>query len=153
MFRFRHKEYRLNLVLCCAAMSLLPLFRSTSICGYHTSRAIFYSVGAVICQTLSLCQSLTTRSESPTTVGRNFELVTVRTLKEYGFDVKACGGPKDRGVDFRGVWRLANYPELSVVGQCKRYKIRLGPRYVRELEGVLSHEHENTLGLLVTELG
>ena len=84
--------------------------------------------------------------------GRHFEAVVVQSLKKYSFDVAVCGGPKDRGIDFRGVWLLKSSP-VRVIGQCRRYKRRLGPKHVRELEGTLTHEVKGTLGIIVTECG
>lgn len=121
--------------------------RSSVLC---TSPSTIGNVWGGVCNIL-LRQSLATKS--PVRVGKNFEKVSVQVLKKYGFSISHCGGPKDRGVDFRGQWKLANYEPFSVVGQCKKFKRRLGPRFIREMEGVLSHEHENCLGLLVTELG
>ena len=84
--------------------------------------------------------------------GRYFEQVVAQSLKKYSFDVTHCGGPRDRGIDFRGAWLLKSSP-VRVIGQCRRYKRRLGPKHVRELEGTLSHEVEGTLGLIVSESG
>ena len=92
--------------------------------------------------------SLTSKQE----YGRQFEEAVVRSLKRFSFDVAVCGGPKDRGVDFRGVWLLRSSP-VRVIGQCRRYKKRLGPRHVRELVGTLTHEPKGTVGFLVTENG
>ncbi|KAL9963803.1 hypothetical protein ACROYT_G027348 [Oculina patagonica] len=92
--------------------------------------------------------SSTTKQE----FGRHFEAVVVQSLRKYSFDVAVCGGPKDRGIDFRGVWRL-KASSVRVIGQCKRYKRRLGPKHVRELEGTLTHEAKGTLGIIVTECG
>ena len=85
-------------------------------------------------------------------VGRHFEKATVQALRRLAFDLSMCGGPKDKGVDFRGTWRLQSSC-VPVVGQCKKYRKRLGPRHVRELEGALGRESGNTLGILVSEKG
>ena len=84
--------------------------------------------------------------------GRHFEELVVQSLRKYSFDVAACGGPKDRGIDFRGVW-LLKASSVPVIGQCRRYKKRLGPKHVRELSGTLAHEAKGTLGIIVTECG
>lgn len=94
------------------------------------------------------CHSSTTRQE----FGRYFEQVVAQCLKKYSFDVAVCGGPKDRGIDFRGVW-LLKASAVRVIGQCRRYKRRLGPKHVRELEGTLSHEVKGALGIMVSESG
>ena len=91
-------------------------------------------------------------STSRQELGRQFEEVVVKSLRKLSLDVAACGGPRDRGIDFRGIWRL-NSCSMRVVGQCKRYKKRMGPRHVRELEGSLAHEVKETLGIIVSESG
>lgn len=92
--------------------------------------------------------SFTSRQE----FGRQFEEIVVQSLRKLSVDVAACGGPKDRGIDFRGVWRLKS-SSMRVIGQCKRYKKRLGPKHIRELEGSLTHEVKETLGIIVSESG
>ena len=43
---------------------------------------------------------------------------------------------------------------IPVIGQCKLLKLRIGPKYVRELEGTISHEtNPAVLGLFATKLG
>jgi len=84
--------------------------------------------------------------------GRHFEELVVQSLRKYSFDVAVCGGPKDRGIDFRGVW-LLKASSVPVIGQCRRHKKRLGPKHVRELVGTLTHEAKGTLGIIVTECG
>lgn len=96
----------------------------------------------------SRCHSSITRQD----FGRYFEQVVAESLKKYSFDVTACGGPRDRGIDFRGAWLLKSSP-VRVIGQCRRHKRRLGPKHVRELEGSLSHEVKGTLGIIVSESG
>lgn len=96
---------------------------------------------------LKTCSS-TSRQE----FGRHFEEIVVQSLKKLYVDVAACGGPRDRGIDFRGVWRLKS-SSMRVIGQCKRYKKRLGPKHIRELEGSLTHEVKETLGIIVSESG
>ena len=100
-------------------------------------------------------QGLFLRSYASTTrqeFGRQFEEIVAQSLRRFSFDVAVCGGPKDRGIDFRGVWSLKS-SSVRVIGQCRRYKKRLGPRHVRELEGTLTHEVKGTLGIIVTECG
>lgn len=92
------------------------------------------------------------RSYSAVSLGKHFEKMAVAALTRHSFDVYVCGGPKDKGVDFRGKWRLKDLC-VPVVGQCRKYKKRLGPRHVREMEGVLGRESEDTLGILVSSQG
>lgn len=92
------------------------------------------------------------RSVSNWTLGNSFELFTVQSLKKHRMDLLFCGGPGDRGVDFRGVWSLKSC-QVNILGQCKCYKRKLGPAHFRELEGTLSHEQHTTLGMLVTNVG
>ncbi|XP_068732703.1 uncharacterized protein [Montipora capricornis] len=91
-------------------------------------------------------------STSRQQLGRQFEEIVVENLRKFSLDVAACGGARDRGIDFRGIWRLKSC-SVRVIGQCKRFRKRLGPRFVRELEGSLTHEAKNTLGIIVSESG
>lgn len=95
-----------------------------------------------------LFYSSTTRQE----FGRQFEEIAAESLRKFSFDVAVCGGPKDRGIDFKGFWRLKSM-SVPIIGQCRRYKRRLGPKHVRELEGTLTHEVNGTLGIIVSESG
>jgi len=92
------------------------------------------------------------RSASNSSSGHNFELLAVQSLRKNRMDVWKCGGPGDRGVDFRGVWTLQER-QVNILGQCKCYKRKLGPVHFRELEGTLSHEVQSTLGIIVTNIG
>ena len=118
------------------------------------SRRILHKC-AILHGICSFPENLYLRSYSSTTrqeFGRQFEEIVAQCLRKFSFDVTVCGGPKDRGIDFRGVWLLKSSP-VRVIGQCKRYKKRLGPKHVRELEGTLAHEVKGTLGIIVTERG
>ncbi|KAF4581683.1 hypothetical protein EYR40_002695 [Pleurotus pulmonarius] len=65
-------------------------------------------------------------------------------------DLHRVGGKDDGGVDLIGWWKLPHFPldptaatlpdRIRVVAQCKAEKKKIGPKYIRELEGVL-HEH------------
>ncbi|KIM36686.1 hypothetical protein M413DRAFT_449027 [Hebeloma cylindrosporum] len=84
--------------------------------------------------------------------GNAFEERSLRLLEQtMSMSLKRVGGKEDGGIDLVGWWWL---PELSsnaseprsnskgrrrirVVGQCKAEKKKLGPNYVRELEGVI----------------
>jgi hypothetical protein len=58
------------------------------------------------------------------------------------------GGAGDGGVDLRGWWTIPKLGSTSmsegrrlrVLGQCKAERKALGPRVVRELEGVMAHQ-------------
>ncbi|KZV94502.1 hypothetical protein EXIGLDRAFT_611656 [Exidia glandulosa HHB12029] len=91
------------------------------------------------------------------------------------------GGKSDGGIDLQGWWWLpptvpdaapvlaTGWPDdplrrrLRVLGQCKAERIKLGPHYVREMEGVMlalnaehaaaSHGHPAAVALLVSESG
>lgn len=91
------------------------------------------------------------------------------------------GGKSDGGVDLQGWWWLPPAPSstaptiatgwqqdplrrrLRVLGQCKAERMKLGPHYVREMEGVMlaldsehmgdEHGHPGSVALLVSESG
>eukprot|EP00743_Colponemidia_sp_Colp-15_P011603 GILK01012996.1.p1 GENE.GILK01012996.1~~GILK01012996.1.p1 ORF type:complete len:166 (-),score=13.92 GILK01012996.1:478-936(-) len=87
-------------------------------------------------------------------VGKAFELSTAALLSKFRFSVRVCGGANDRGVDFRGVWSL-NDQELDILGQCKNEQKPIGPRALREFEGVLASAKDSarTLGVFVSASG
>jgi hypothetical protein len=66
-------------------------------------------------------------------------------------EMTQVGGAGDGGVDLRGWWTIPrtgsegststnNSRRLRVLGQCKAERKALGPRIVRELEGVMAHQ-------------
>lgn len=55
-------------------------------------------------------------------------------------------------MDFEGTWQLPD-KNVAIIGQCKKYQDKLGARYLRELEGTLSHSGPNTVGLFVCASG
>lgn len=66
-------------------------------------------------------------------------------LRDLGWErVERVGGSGDGGVDLRAVYRGQRY-----IVQCKRYNGRVGPKYLRDLEGARHHEHADR-ALLVT---
>ena len=107
-------------------------------------------LGTCFCLRSSFLRSYSSTSRQE--FGRQFEEIVAKSLRKLSFDVAVCGGPKDRGADLRGVWLLKS-SSVPVIGQCKRYKKRLGPRHLREMEGTLSHEVKGTLGIIVSESG
>lgn len=100
-------------------------------------------------------------------IGRAFELHSLKFLNEnFYMDLKQVGGAGDGGVDLRGWWNVPS-PEpsdggrssssssesssmvrrLRVLGQCKAERKALGPRAVRELEGVMAHQRGQSQSL------
>lgn len=101
---------------------------------------------------------------STTFAGTFYEYATQSLLRRYGFELDRVGGRGDRGVDLRGVWKIATEDitageeqrktqlKIPVIIQCKRLKSKVGPNLIRELEGALAGG-ENTLGVLVGTRG
>lgn len=98
------------------------------------------------------------KKKSTWEVGTLFELRSLQLLQEnFSMALERVAGPGDGGVDLVGWWwlpQLPGLPELSnvttedglsgygvsrirVLAQCKAEKSKLGPNYVREMEGVL----------------
>ncbi|KAG8866278.1 hypothetical protein FRC20_008871 [Serendipita sp. 405] len=100
------------------------------------------------------------RPKSTVRVGTEFELRSLKLLREnLSMDLSRVAGPGDGGVDLIGWWWLPRLPHLPsddsggtskvtrirVLAQCKAEKSKLGPHYVREMEGVmyrLLHTHK-----------
>lgn len=83
--------------------------------------------------------------------GTAFEHRSLQILAhDLAMDLHRVGGKDDGGVDLIGWWKLPRFPpnptsatlpeRIRVVAQCKAEKKKIGPKYIRELEGVL-HEH------------
>ncbi|RIA83228.1 hypothetical protein C1645_669574, partial [Glomus cerebriforme] len=86
--------------------------------------------------------------------GTLYEYETISCLqKNFGIITRRVGGANDSGIDFRGRWILPNYQQLNLVGQCKNSSNKCPPSSVRELEGVLGFESEDTLGILSSKSG
>jgi len=111
-----------------------------------------------------------------TTLGKSFEIATLRYLHHLGFHLRRTGGACDGGIDLRGIW---NSPILSgsdktikpsttsstssaaaslsmsvtdplnvpVLVQCKRSKHKVKPHVVREFLSVVAKEN-GSVGLL-----
>lgn len=96
-------------------------------------------------------------------IGRAFELHCLRFLNEQLYmALTQVGGAGDGGVDLRGWWTVPSRPSVTpatgdvggagpsnlegrtrrirILGQCKAERRALGPRAVRELEGVMAHQ-------------
>ncbi|KAF8970378.1 hypothetical protein BDZ97DRAFT_1902075 [Flammula alnicola] len=83
--------------------------------------------------------------------GNAFEERSLNLLEQtMSMSLKRVGGKEDGGIDLLGWWwlphetsdasRTSLHPErrrIRVVGQCKAEKKKMGPNYVRELEGVV----------------
>ena len=98
--------------------------------------------------------------------GNAFEQRSLALLhKTMSMSLKRVGGKEDGGIDLLGWWWLppptSSPPTLlpsddpnrrrrrriRVIGQCKAEKKKTGPRYVRELEGVLFRFLTGSLGI------
>ncbi|KAK4689443.1 hypothetical protein P7C73_g652, partial [Tremellales sp. Uapishka_1] len=93
---------------------------------------------------------------STTEIGQVFEAHSLRYLNDHlHMSLANVGGAGDGGVDLRGWWWLPKSTKrrvkdgemdlkklrrIRVTGQCKAERLRLGPKYVREMEGVMSHQ-------------
>ncbi|KAG0322748.1 hypothetical protein BGZ97_004403 [Linnemannia gamsii] len=90
--------------------------------------------------------------------GTLFEYQTQKILqKTLGIYTQRSAGNGDLGVDLRGTWflPLSASPEagdkvrhLKVIVQCKKMASKIGPKYVRELQGSLSFETQPTMAIL-----
>ncbi|EKM76447.1 hypothetical protein AGABI1DRAFT_122610 [Agaricus bisporus var. burnettii JB137-S8] len=94
--------------------------------------------------------------------GVNFETRSIGLLAEHlSMSLERVGGKGDGGVDMLGWWWIpdlsANMPSVNkrrrirVLAQCKAEKRKIGPKYLRELEGVLYRHH--TIDLLKESRG
>ena len=103
--------------------------------------------------TRSLC-TVDLRSSITSTVerGNAFEERSLKLLEQtMSMSLKRVGGKEDGGIDLVGWWWLPHDAfeapstaisvedrrRIRVVGQCKAEKKKMGPNYVRELEGVV----------------
>ncbi|KIP09901.1 hypothetical protein PHLGIDRAFT_59943, partial [Phlebiopsis gigantea 11061_1 CR5-6] len=81
--------------------------------------------------------------------GTEYEQESMRILQNgLSMSLRRVGGKADGGIDLQGWWWLPaensslydhpnGYRRLRVLVQCKRESKKLGPKYIRELEGVL----------------
>lgn len=75
-------------------------------------------------------------------IGTHYEYSIASALRPLGFDLRRIGGQSDKGIDLLGTWTVPSAPAhlpLRVLLQCKAYSAaraaRVGPQYIRELEG------------------
>lgn len=93
---------------------------------------------------------------SPTFTGTRYEYLVAERLARYGFSLTRVGGASDLGVDLLGDWTIPSTSKsLKVLVQCKAGS-RVGPHFIRELEGSFvgappGWRGSRVLGLLVTE--
>ncbi|KAI1755233.1 hypothetical protein F4782DRAFT_440871 [Xylaria castorea] len=80
--------------------------------------------------------------ESKVFIGTYYEYNVASILRPLGFDLRRIGGQSDKGIDLLGTWSVPSTPEhlpLRVLLQCKAYSTakaaRIGPQFIRELEG------------------
>lgn len=76
--------------------------------------------------------------------GVAYEQWSMKFLQEhFSMSLHRVGGRSDGGIDLQGYWWLPSGAEpldrrrLRVLAQCKAEKKKIGPKYVREMEGVL----------------
>ncbi|KAG0245830.1 hypothetical protein BGX31_005932 [Mortierella sp. GBA43] len=92
--------------------------------------------------------------------GTLFEYQTQEVLKKcLGIYTLRTAGSNDLGIDLRGTWflPLSASPKpgdmvrhLKVIVQCKTTGSKIGPKYVRELQGSLSYESQPTMAILAS---
>jgi len=86
-------------------------------------------------------------------IGAAFERRAMRLLQtNLSMSLSQVGGKSDGGIDLQGWWWLPFHPNafadpthrrrVRVLAQCKAEKKKIGPKYIREMEGVL-HRHFN----------
>ncbi|KAI1430242.1 hypothetical protein F5Y12DRAFT_12702 [Xylaria sp. FL1777] len=79
--------------------------------------------------------------ESNVFVGTQYEYSIASALRPLGFALRRIGGQSDKGIDLLGTWSVPSAPKhlpLRVLLQCKvssTKTTRIGPQYIRELEG------------------
>ncbi|CAG8551282.1 16268_t:CDS:1 [Acaulospora morrowiae] len=80
--------------------------------------------------------------------GTLYEYETIACLqKSFGIVTRRVGKAGDDGIDFRGRWKLPG-KKLMVIGQCKSLCNKCPPSAVRDLEGALCRETQETIGIL-----
>jgi hypothetical protein len=101
--------------------------------------------------------------ESKVFVGTHYEYSVASALRPLGFDLRRIGGQSDKGIDLLGTWSVPSAPDhlpMRVLLQCKAYSTtktgRIGPQYIRELEGAYlgapsGWRGSGVLGLLITQ--
>jgi hypothetical protein len=82
--------------------------------------------------------------------GLLFEKETIRTLTKFNFNIKSTKQSHDHGIDFWG-----DFHSIKILGQCKNESKPLGEKYLRDLEGNLTHHglKDKCIGILVSVNG
>ncbi len=83
--------------------------------------------------------------------GTHFENRSISLLKQHlSMSLRRVGGKGDGGIDMVGWWWVPcvesdssshRRRRIRVIAQCKAEKKKVGPKYIRELEGVLHRFH------------
>ncbi|KAI1306878.1 hypothetical protein F5Y03DRAFT_130903 [Xylaria venustula] len=101
--------------------------------------------------------------ESKVFIGTHYEYSIAAALRPLGFHLRRIGGQSDKGIDLLGTWSVPSAPAhlpLRVLLQCKAYSAtraaRIGPQFIRELEGAYlgapsGWRGSGVVGLLVTQ--
>ncbi|KAL3474931.1 hypothetical protein BJX99DRAFT_259853 [Aspergillus californicus] len=83
--------------------------------------------------------------------GTSYEYAVQSHLRSCAFALDRVGGRADLGIDLTGTWHVGpnpvTDPPVRVFVQCKALKTKLGPNYVRELEGVTAASRRRGGGL------
>lgn len=109
-------------------------------------------------------EEITNKQASSVEIGTFYENLCVQTLRnpKYGFQFERCGGKGDCGIDLTGSWVSpsasgedpASVVCSRVVAQCKHSEKtvsspkRLSVRIVREFEGVMTRQYNNTSSII-----
>lgn len=124
------------------------------------SKTSTFSAGAtgLVHNDLQSFEDMEHNMESTIYRGTLFEYQTQKILqKTLGIYTQRSAGNGDLGVDLRGTWflPLSASPQagdkvrhLKVIVQCKKMTSKIGPKYVRELQGSLSFETQPTMAIL-----
>ena len=84
-------------------------------------------------------------------IGTQFEISTLHILSRYGFSLRRIGGANDKGIDLCGHFLIPNSNKrVPILVQCKMESKKIGPKYIRELSGVLASHTPQTLGLFAS---
>ena len=83
-------------------------------------------------------------------IGTEFEYEAIKELEALQFELKRVGGSNDQGKDLEGFWKLPNQLHFNVICQCKKISKKVSSAIVRELEGTLSNERNQKIGILIS---
>ena len=106
-------------------------------------------------------------------MGTEFEKLALEKLSSLQFELERVGGPNDEGRDLQGAWKLPDGLNLPTIVQCKRLNKKVGKikffsrqkkkkvyisffegtSVIRELEGTLTNERTQKIGVLVSAEG